>query len=48
MTEESGGQEERRTSHLKGNAAGCLFDSPALLLLSQTPAACGGTNCVHR
>lgn len=40
---------KNRVQHiLKGDAAGCLFDSPALLPLSQTPAACGGTNCVHR
>lgn len=35
---ESRGQEEPRTSHLKGNGAGCLFDSPALLTPFTNPS----------
>lgn len=49
MTDEERGGREPRTVDLKGDAgaAGGL-DSPDLFNPSGNPAACGGTNCVHR
>lgn len=50
MTDEERGGKEPRTADLKGNAPGCLFllTSSPLFTHPLPPAACGGTNCVHR